>query len=461
MNGDSTDVSFLPDLTHPLELLHWAQHLFSAYLVWAVLIGAAGIVLALLMKANNPSQRDLRPWLDSYGDMTGRLRLVGISLAIVAMGGLACTTLANRYRNWETDAIARSADTVAGDTMVQTPPKVSFEEAESYTEDVRVGNRMVTLSKTRQVTRYLPLAATVVTVDVKEVAIDETVPRTGYAVAFRADYDVVNSLTRAENITFDIAPPASFSVMQDFKVVCGGKTLQPSRPGVYRFVAPFSAGERKCFAVTYKGQGAPRWVYDTSNTIVSAFKLTINTDFRDARYASGIVPTATSQANGGHVFTWQYTENVSVANPFGVFSVAPPPVSPTGRLPRLLMLAPAIFIVWLFVMQLGQGLAERQVVLAGGSFFAAMLAQTYFSRLIGAPLSWFIVGALFIVAASRLAADTRDRRNYAISALIAVWLPVMGLLVTYSGLTISIAALACVGWIASRPAQPAAAAPQP
>ncbi|MGV2391057.1 MAG UNVERIFIED_CONTAM: hypothetical protein LVR29_31505 [Microcystis novacekii LVE1205-3] len=64
-------------------------------------------------------------------------------------------------------------------------------------------------------------------------------------------------------------------------------------------------------------------------------------------------------------FTWIFDENVSVRNPFGVFT-ATKPIGKTGIMPRLLLLAPALFLWWILLLYLSLPMSLKNLAFTGG-----------------------------------------------------------------------------------------------
>jgi hypothetical protein len=444
----SQGIPGLPDLTHPQELLQFGQQVLKLSKWLVLLLAAFGVVLA----AVNFSWRrgPVRPaWLDNGLDRYGQL-LYGVQhgLLLVAMlvgGFFLCSTLANRYHHWEQDKLAQVAGSVAGERVEQPAPQVIYTVEEPYTTITYVDGKPTEVEKRQKVERFLSPSASQVEVNLTQTT-DPATLRLIYQSALSGTYQVTNRLAVTENFTFDASPPMSYSLLQDYRVEQDGQRLEPKNEGDYRFPLRLAPGESSQFRVTYKAQGAPRWVYNANGRLLSKFRLTVLADFPNADFASGIVPTEMKGEGQGTRFTWVFEDNVSVQNPFGVFT-ATQGVRHTGILPRLLLLAPGILLWWLLLLYLSVPLRLRDVVLAAGIFFACLLCLTYASRLFDAKLAWALLMPILLLFGWSLGQQRPSRWGAASATFSGAVLPVLGFLVPYTGLTLGMAGLLSAGWL--------------
>jgi hypothetical protein len=270
-----------------------------------------------------------------------------------------------------------------------------------------------------------------------------------YQSEFTGTYEVTNSLEVTQNFTFEAPPPVGYTLLQDYRIERNGQPLQPENQGDYRFPLRLAPGESTQFRVSYRAQGSPRWVYNAGGRLLSKFRLTVLADFANADFASGIVPSEMKVEGRGTRFTWAFAENVSVQNPFGVFT-ATQRFRNTGILPRLLLLAPGILLWWLLLLYLTVPLRLPDVAIASGTFFACLLSLTYASRLFDAKLAWGLLMLLLLLCAWSLGQQRRTRWGAVVATLSGAALPVMAFLVPYTGLTLGIAGLLSVAWLMMR-----------
>lgn len=441
----------LPDLTHPQELVRFGSQLLTVVLILAVLLGLLGVTIALLnfsLRQQPESSLLVQAWLQRYSTLL-RIFQQGTLVLILLIGGFfLCSTLGNRYHHWEQARVAQVAASVAGDRLEQNAPQVRYVIEEPYTYDTQVEGRIVRVKATRPVNRFLTLAGSQIQVNLNQ-ARNPQDDRAIYRSDFAADYQVVNRLNQAEDFFFEIAPPAGYSLLQSFKVERDGARLQAVNPGDYGFPLRLEPGASTRFRVTYQAQGGPRWVYNANGQLLSNFRLTTNANFPNADFASGIVPTETKAVGQGTTFTWVFDDNVSVLNPFGVFT-ATSRIRNTGVIPRLLLVAPAVLLWWLLLLYLSLPLSGRNVAIAGGIFFACLLSLTYLSRIMDASLAWAGLSLILLGLAWGLGYHRSASLAAVICTISGVVLPVFGLLIPYSGLTLSLAGLLSVVWLAVR-----------
>ncbi|MBD2103657.1 hypothetical protein [Leptolyngbya sp. FACHB-261] len=449
----SQGIPGLPDLTHPQTLMRLGSQVLSSFLTLTMLALALGLVVALLSLAlhrTEPEQAIFTgEWAVRYSALLRAFQHGFLVLILLISGFFLCSTLGNRYHNWEQARVAQVAATVAGDRMEQTAPQVRYLIQEPYTYTVQIDNRLVQREEKREVPRFLALEGSEIQVTIDQ-AQNLQDRRNNYRIDFAADYRVRNSLAKAQDLFFEVAPPSGYSLLQNLRVEREGTRLQLANPGNYSFPMRLEPGAETSFRVTYQAQGAPRWVYNAGGQLLSNFRLTANANFPNADFASGIAPNGINSRGQGKAFTWVFQDNVSVSNPFGVFT-ATGPILNTGVLPRLLLLAPAVFLWWLLLLYLSLPLPLRNVAIAAGVFFACLLALTYLSRVVDAKLAWAGLSLVLLSLAWGLGARNRSASLAAVVCTLAgAVLPVLGLLVPYTGLTLSLAGLLSAVWLAVR-----------
>lgn len=442
----------LPDITHPQELIEFGNGLVKASLTLAILVGFLAVAIALISFALRQQQPEktlfLGEWAIRYSALLKGLQHLALILTILVVGFFFCSTLSNRYHHWEQGRITEIANTVAGDRLEQTAPRIRYLIEEPYTYYRWVDGNQVEVKSTRQVDRFLATNGSQIEVTINQ-AKDVQNEKAVYIADFQGNYEVVNLLKEKQNFFFEMSPPYGYSLLQDFRVERNGDRLVPVNPGDYGFPFSLEPGENTRFQVTYKAQGGPRWIYNANGQLLSKFRLSALANFPKADFASGIVPTETVEATGGRRFTWLFDDNVSVRNPFGVFT-ATEPVRNTGVLPRLLILAPGLFLWWIILLYLSLPLSLRDVAIAAGIFFACLLTLTYASRIVDAKLGWFLISPILLVLVWGLGGDRRGSLAAVIATIAGGILPVLALLVPYSGLTLALAGLLSAGWLAAR-----------
>ncbi|WP_448573610.1 hypothetical protein [Trichothermofontia sp.] len=439
----------LPDLTQPQTLLHYGEQ----FLQWGqgllVLLAAIGLVLAAIAFAYRGDRPDWLPPLgDRYSQLLQASRHVILIAVLVMTGFLLCSTLANRYHHWEQAKIAQVAGSVAGERVEQPAPLVRYTVLEPYTTITYVNGQPTEVERQQAVDRFLSPSQSQIEVQLTQTT-DPASDRLIYQSRFMATYQVTNTLAVTEDLSFEPTPPYGYTLLQDYRVEQDGQPRQPENQGDYRFPVRLAPGESTTFQVSYQAQGAPRWVYTANGRLLSQFRLTIWADFPKADFASGIVPTTIAAEGRGTRFTWDFAENVSVQNPFGVFT-ATSPVRQTGVLPRLLLLAPGVFLWWLLLLYLTVPLRLGEVAIAAAVFFASVLALTYLSRVGDARFAWGVLLWLLLAFGWGLGRQRQQRLVAIGMTLSGVVLPILALLVPYTGLTLSGAGVLAAGGLLQR-----------
>ncbi|MDJ0520358.1 MAG: hypothetical protein QNJ74_30270 [Trichodesmium sp. MO_231.B1] len=443
----------IPDITHPQELIELGNQILKVSLTLIILIGFLGLFIAIINSSFRHQQESeanilINELVSRYSSLLKKLPHLILVLILLVGGFFLCSTLSNRYHNWEQAKIAQIAAGVAGNRLEQIAPKIRYVIAEPYTYYQWVDNKQVEVESTRNVDKYLNINASKIQVNINQ-AKDVQNLKAVYVVDFSAEYQVTNQLQDIQEFFFDIRPPYSYSLLQNFRVEQNNKRLIPTNPGNYTFPFSLSPGETVNFKVNYQAQGGPRWIYNANNQLLSNFQLIALANFPKADFASGIVPTETIESNSGRKFTWVFDDNVSVKNPFGVFT-ATDSIKNTGILPRLLILAPLLFLWWLILLYFSLPLNLRDVAILGGIFFACLLTLTYCSRLIDAKFAWSLISPIFIFLVWGLGSNRQASLAVIICTIAGGILPIFALLVSYSGLTLSIAGLLSVIWLVVR-----------
>lgn len=440
----------LPDLTHPDELIKFGTQLLQGSLLFVFLIVALGVAIALIsfsLRRNTSEQAVFfGEWSIRYSQLLKGLQHLALILILVVTGFFLTSTLSNRYHHWEQAKVAQVAESVAGDKLEQIAPQVRYIIEEPYSYTTQVNGKIVKVTDKQKVTRYLNLAGSNI-----QVKIDQSVNVQNrsaiYNTDYTADYKIVNSLSDVNSFFFEAPPPYGYSLLSSYKVEKDGTRLKQINPGDYGFPFRLEPGQETTIKVSYQAQGGPRWVYNATNQLLSQFRLTTIANFRNADFASGIVPHEIKNDGDSTQFTWIFDENVSVRNPFGVFT-ATKPIGKTGIIPRLLLLAPALFLWWILLLYLSLPMSLKNLAIAAGIFFACLLTLTYMARVMNAEIAWLMISLILLGFIYGLGANRHAALAAIICTIAGAILPVFALLIPFSGLTLSLAGLLSVGWLA-------------
>lgn len=459
----------VPDITHPQELLDLGRLGFQSLksMIWVILALGGTLALANLADRDNaphrPSNaetnpdsnreasqnldRSPSPWLRTewltYSRLLGGLRHAVLIALLLTGFFFSCSTLANRYHHWEQAKIAQVTSSVAGDRLEQSAPQLRYVIQKPYTDINYIDGKPVEIQRLQDIDQFLPLRESQVDVALEQTT-DPATNRLTYQSKFQGVYSITNTLSVAEDFFFEPTPPYGYTLLQDYVVTRDNQPLAPENQGEYRFPLRLNPGESTQFQVSYRAQGGTRWVYSAGGRVLSKLRLTILANFPKADFASGIVPTEIKDVDQGKQFTWAFAENVSVQNPFGVFT-STQRLQNTGVLPRVLLLAPGILLSWLLLLYLAVAMRLRDTTIATTLFFATLLTLTYTSRLFDARLAWGLLLPLLLLFAWRLGHPQGKGGTAIALTLGGAILPVVALLVPYSGLTLVLAAWVAVG----------------
>jgi hypothetical protein len=439
----------LPDLTQPQYLDRIASQLPIAVAIFVAIAIAltAGMALVNFSLQQHPQERNF-----AIGNLVMRadrfLQVLQhtVLVSLLLLGGfLFCSTLANRQGNWERARLAQDSPAIAGETIQQASPQVSYTTQEPYVYTTQLNGKLVKVQDKKDVTRQTSVSGSNLQVNITPNR-DNSGDR-NYTIDFKGDYEITNTAGVTSQLVFQLAPPTGYSLLENFDVQQNSKKIAPIIPGEYNFpllVAPGRVGKLR---VSYRAQGSPQWIYSTKDGSLANFGMTIATKVPGLNFLGGIVPTKVDTRGEEKVFTWAFDRNASVQKPFGVIA-APPVTAEAGALPLLLFIAPGIFLWWMVLLYFSIPMGLTDVSICGLVFFASIFALTYLSRIANPLYAW--IG----ISIGLLALVWGIGRNYwrvSLAAIICtiagVILPVSAFLLGYRGLTLSIAGLISIVWL--------------
>ncbi|TVP60077.1 MAG: hypothetical protein EA343_18235 [Nodularia sp. (in: Bacteria)] len=452
MSDSTQGIPGLPDLTHPTELIQFGSQVLQASLLLVFLVIALGIAIAIVSFSLRRHESEqvifVGEWSVRYSQILGGLQHLTVVLVLLVVGFFLCSTLSNRYHHWEQAKVAQVAQSVAGEKLEQIAPRIRYVTQQPFTYTTQVDGKIIKVTDTQEVNRYLALAGSQI-----QVKLDQNTDVQNRSAVYRADYiadyKIINRLKDINNFFFEAPPPNGYSLLSNYKIERDQTRLEPNNPGEYSFPFSLQPGAETNFRVTYQAQGGSRWVYDSAGQLLSNFRLTAIANFASADFASGIVPNETKVDRRSTEFIWKFDDNVAVRNPFGVFTNTNP-IRNTGIIPRLLLLAPALFLWWILLLYWSLPMSIKNVAIASGIFFACLLTLTYLSRFMNAQLAWTMISLVLLALTYGLGYNRNASLAAIICTIAGAVLPVFGLLVPFSGLTLSVAGLLSVIWLAVR-----------
>jgi hypothetical protein len=443
----------LPDLTQPQYLGKIASQLpvaVAIFIAIAIML-TAGMALVNFSRQQQPQSRNF-----VLGEMAiGADRLLQVLqhtvlVSVIILGGfLFCSTLANRQGNWERARVAQTSPDIAGETIQQASPQVSYTTQEPYVYTTQLDGKLVKVQDKKDVTRQTAVSGSNLQVNISPIQ-DNSSDGKNYLIDFKGDYQVTNTAGITSQLVFQIAPPTGYSLLQNFDVEQNGKKLTPTNPGEYNFPLQVPPGRVGKLRVSYRAQGSPQWIYNPKDGSLANFGMTIATKVPRLNFLGGIIPTKVNTSGEQKIFTWAFDKNASVQKPFGVVAI-PNATAESGALPLLLLIAPGILLWWVVLLYFSIPMRLTDVAICGLIFFASMFTLTYFSRLTNPLYAWIgiSIGLLGLVWGL-------GRNNWRISVaaiictIVGVIAPVSGFLIGYRGLTLSVAGLLSILWLTAR-----------
>ena len=441
--ADFTQPQYLDRITNQLPLS------IAIFVVLAIGLTAALALYNFSLRNTSASSVAIGDWtIRSNQLITGLQQLLLIALLLLLGFGI-CSTLAARQHNWEQARVINKALPATSEFIQQSSPQVTYTNLEPYIYTTQLDGKLVKVEDKKEVARQSSVSGSNLLVTIAPARINAG-EGNNHLIDFSGDYQVTNSINTTDKFVFQIAPPKGYALLQNFGVEQDGKKLTRTNPGDYRFPLKIAPGSTSKLRVTYRVQGSPQWVYSAKDGSLSNFRMAISTKVPRLNAIDGVVPTKISRNGDRQVFSWAFNRNAAVQKPFGV-SVTPPVAEQTGKLPLLLLLAPAILLWWLLLLCLSIPMQLQNIAIAGLLFLASMFSLAYFSRLADPVYIWsgLAIGLLVMVWGL-------GRGNWRVSLVAAICtilgaiLPVYSFLLGSRGVMLSIAALLSVVWLVAR-----------
>lgn len=445
----SSDLPDLIDLTHPNELFIFGKEISQYLIYFIIFLLISGLILAVLnlsfvafSKQSSPLlQVKIENWLTLYSQIWTHVKNLSLILLMVIMTYFFGTTLANRYHHWELKQIQSATKQVKGYRMEQASPRIRYSVPRKYKSQVYKDGKWHEVEKTRDIVYYLNLTGSKIGVNLEQITVKKKLK---YKLDFEGEYQIINQLGRREKFVFDAPILKYYDLLNDFKIVQDGRHLKPNQSDKSLFDFWLDSGESANFKMTYQAQGNPRWVYTAYSSLLSNFELNIVANFSNAEYASGIQPEIMNKNHSQNQFVWKFKNNVSVSNPFGIFT-AIHIVQKTGILPKLLLLCPFLLLWWLAMLYLSMPLKSESILSLSILFIATLMTLTYASRLTSPILVWTLLSAVILFLIGFVFKGNRIKLLTV--TLLGFITPVGALLSEYSGLFLSLSIFASAIWL--------------
>jgi hypothetical protein len=425
-------------------------------LLFCIILIGLGVALALINFSIKPQQESsmvaMGDWIMRYSDLIRSLRHVAIVLAILTVGTLLCSTVANRYHFWEQNTFPRAAATAA--QIVQTSPQVRYTIKEPYNYSENINGKVTKIRDEKDLTRLLPVNKSNIQVKINKSKV-KSAEKWAYTTDFLGEYEIRNITPGSVDFLLTMAPPKGAYIVQSYSVEQDGRRISANSAGEYEYRIQIAPNGTTQLKTSYQAQGAPRWLYATKGELLSRFQLSIESNFNNINSASGLMPSSIEKRNPGKTFTWILPDNAAIPYPIGASSPNALPAQ-VGVIPKVILFAPAIWLWWLVMLYLSVPMRIKDILISAGVAGTSILTLAFVMRLFKTEITavyatpelvWPVIAILLLVSAWGLGKNFRTSLAAIICTIAGMILPVLAMLTTYQGLILSLAALLSVMWL--------------
>ena len=425
-------------------------------LLFCVILIGLGVALALINFSIKPQQESsmvaMGDWIVRYSDLIRSLRHVVVVFAILTVGALLCSTVANRYHLWEQNTFPRAAATAA--QIVQASPQVRYTVKEPYNYSENINGKVTKVRDEKDLTRLLPVNSSNIQVKINKSKV-KSIEKWVYTTDFLGEYEVRNITPGSVDFLLTMAPPKGAYIVQSYSVEQDGRRISANSAGEYEYRIQIAPNGTTQLKTSYQAQGAPRWLYATKGELLSKFQLAIATNFNNINSASGLMPSGIEKRNPGKTFTWILPDNAAIPYPIGASSPNALPAQ-VGIIPKVILFAPAIWLWWLIMLYLSVPMRIKDILISAGVAGTSVLTLAYVMRLFKTEITgvyatpeivWPVIAILLLASAWGLGKNFRTSLAAVICTITGMILPVLAMLTTYQGSILSLAALLSVMWL--------------
>jgi hypothetical protein len=446
----------IPDVTQPDRLSLIINGAPLGILVFCAILIGLGIALALINFSIKPQQESsmvaMGDWIVRYSDLIRSLRHVAVVFAVLCLGALLCSTVANQYHIWEQTAFPRAAATAQ--QIEQVSPQIRYTVKEPFNFSQNVNGKVTKVRDEKDITRLLPVNSSNIKVNINKSKV-RSAEKWVYTTSFLGEYEVRNITPGSVDFLLTMAPPKGAYIVQGYSVEQDGRRISSNSAGEYEYriqIAPNGTAQLK---TSYQAQGAPRWLYATKGELLSKFQLAIETNFSNINSASGLMPSSIEKRKPGKTFTWILPDNAAIPYPIGASSPNALPAQ-VGVIPKVILYAPAIWLWWLVMLYLSVPMRIKDILISAGVAVTSILTLAYVMRLFKTELTgvyatpeiiWPVIAILLLGSAWGLGKNFRTSLAAVICTIAGIILPVLAMLTTYQGSILSLAALLSVMWL--------------
>jgi hypothetical protein len=446
----------IPDVTQPDRLNLIVNGAPLGIIVFCAILIGLGLALALINFSIKPQQESsmvaMGGWIIRYGDLIRSLQHVALVLALLVIGGLLCSTIGNQYHLWEQNKFPRAAATAQ--QIEQISPQIRYTVKEPYNYSENINGKITKIRDEKDVTRLLPVSSSNIQVKISKSKV-RSIEKWVYTTDFLGEYEVRNITPGTAEFLLTMPPPKGAYLVQGYGVEQEGRRLSSNSAGEYEYRITIAPNGTTQLRTTYQAQGAARWLYLTKGELLNKFKLSIETNFNNISSASGLMPSNIEKRTIGKVFTWNLPDNAAIPYPIGASAPNSMPAQ-VGIIPRVILLAPLIWLWWLMMLYLSVPMRLKDIVISAGITFTSIFTLAYVVRLFKTEftgvyatpeLIWPVISVLILGSAWGLGKNFRTSLAAIICTIVGIVLPILGLLTIYQGMVVSGSALLSVIWL--------------
>jgi hypothetical protein len=446
----------IPDITQPDRLSMIVNGAPLGILVFCAILIGLGIALALINFSIKPQQESsmvaMGDWIVRYSDLIRSLRHVALVFAVLAIGGVFFSTVANQYHLWEQSAFPRAAATAQ--QIEQISPQIRYTVKEPFNYSENVNGKTVKVRDEKDLTRLLPVSSSNIKVNINKSKV-RSAEKWVYTTSFLGEYEVRNITPGSVDFLLAMSPPKGAYIVQGYSVEQDGRRISSNSAGEYEYRIQIAPNGTTQLKTSYQAQGAPRWLYATKGELLSRFQLAIETNFNNINSASGLMPSSIEKRKPGKTFTWVLPDNAAIPYPIGASSPNSLPAQ-VGVIPKVILFAPAIWLWWLVMLYLSVPMRLKDILISAGVAGTSILTLAYAMRLFKTELTaiyatpelvWPVIAILLLLSAWGLGKNFRTSLAAVICTIAGMILPVLAMLTTYQGAILSLAALLSVMWL--------------
>ena len=269
------------------------------------------------------------------------------SIAWAVLGG---TIL---YRtNSSDDRLRQRVQSVWGVPQTQEAPALEYFVPVAVQETIDVQGKKQQVERTKAESHTLPPSASDIGADLGlEYRQKGLLWYSTYTVAFRGDYQFLNSTGAPREMRVTLPLPAAQAVYDDLQFTVDGSVVKPEIEAQRAYYRMHVAAEQLVrFRISYRSQGVEDWKYSFGHNVKSVqnFHLAMTTNFKDIDFPENtLAPGAKRETGNGWRLDWNYRNLLSG---YPIAMTMPSRLQPGPLASEISFFAPVSLFFFFFVM---------------------------------------------------------------------------------------------------------------